>query len=90
MVFTIPHELNALVLSNDRLIYNLLFKATWQTIQQIAKDKRWLGAQTGMIAVLHTWGSNLSLHPHLHLIIPCGGLNEEGTKWILLSRVAQK
>lgn len=82
LVFTLPHELNPLVLSNDRLIYNLLFKATWQTICQVAKDKRWLGAQTGMIAVLHTWGSNLSLHPHLHLIIPCGGLNETQTKWI--------
>lgn len=82
LVFTLPHELNPLVLSNDRLIYNLLFKATWQTIQQIAKDKRWLGAQTGVIAVLHTWGSNLSLHPHLHVILPCGGLNEAQTKWI--------
>ena len=82
LVFTLPHELNPLVLSNDRLMYNLLFKATWKTIQQIAKDKRWLGAQTGMIAVLHTWGSNLSLHPHLHLIIPSGGLNENGTAWI--------
>ncbi len=82
LVFTLPHELNPIVLSNDRLIYNLLFKATWQTIQQIAKDKRWLGAQTGMIAVLHTWGSNLSLHPHLHLIIPAGGLNENGSAWI--------
>ena len=82
LVFTIPHELNPLVLSNDRLMYNLLFKATWQTINKVAKDKRWLGAQTGMIAVLHTWGSNLSLHPHLHLIIPSGGLNKERTKWI--------
>ena len=82
LVFTIPHELNPLVLSNERLMYNLLFKATWQTINKVAKDKRWLGAQTGMIAVLHTWGSNLSLHPHLHLIIPSGGLNKERTKWI--------
>lgn len=81
LVFTLPHELNPLVLSNDRLLYNLLFKATWQTIQQVAKDPRWLGAQTGMIAVLHTWGSNLSLHPHLHLIIPAGGLNKAGTAW---------
>ena len=88
LVFTIPHELNTIVLSNDRLIYNILFKATWQTIQQVAKDKRWLGAQTGMIAVLHTWGSNLSLHPHLHLIIPCGGLNKEGTKWISTKKKA--
>ena len=80
LVFTIPHELNPIVLSNDRLMYDLLFKATSKTIQQVAKDERWLGAQTGMIAVLHTWGSNLSLHPHLHVIIPAGGLNKAGTK----------
>lgn len=82
LVFTLPHELNSLILSNDRLIYHLLFKATWKTIQQIAQDKKWLGAQTGMIAVLHTWGSNLSLHPHLHCVIPCGGINKTQNEWI--------
>ena len=82
LVFTLPHELNPLVLHNDRLFYNLLFKAVWKTVDKIARDKRWLGAQTGMIAVLHTWGSNLSLHPHLHCIIPCGGLNEDVSKWV--------
>ena len=88
LVFTIPHELNPIVLSNDRLMYDLLFKATSKTIQQVAKDERWLGAQTGMIAVLHTWGSNLSLHPHLHVIIPAGGLNKAGTKWIATKKKA--
>lgn len=82
VVFTIPSELNSLVLSNDRLLYGLLFKSAWQTIQQLSKDKKWLGAQTGMLAVLHTWGSNLSLHPHLHCIIPCGGLSEDKREWI--------
>ena len=82
LVFTLPHQLNALVLSNDRLLYNLLFKAAWQTIQQLSGDKKWLGAQTGMLAVLHTWGSNLSYHPHLHCVLPAGGLNEQQTKWI--------
>lgn len=82
VVFTIPEQLNALVLSNDRLIYNLLFKAAWQTIKQLATDKQWLGAEAGMIAVLHTWGSNLSLHPHLHCIFPCGGLNKDQSAWI--------
>jgi len=82
LVFTLPHELNALVLSNDRLIYNLLFKSVWETIQQLAGDKKWMGAQAGMIAVLHTWGSNLSLHPHLHCIFPCGGLSEDQKEWI--------
>jgi len=82
VVFTIPAELNSLVLSNDRLVYGLLFRSAWETINQIAKDKKWLGAQTGMLAVLHTWGSNLSLHPHLHCIIPCGGLSEDQREWI--------
>lgn len=82
VVFTIPHQLNSLILSNDRLMYNLLFKASWQTIRQLAADPQWLGAQTGMIGVLHTWGSNMSLHPHLHCIIPAGGLEESQTKWI--------
>lgn len=82
VVFTIPAALNKLVLSNDRLIYSLLFKAAWATIRQVAQDKRWLGGQTGMLAVLHTWGSNLSLHPHLHCIIPCGGLNADQTVWL--------
>lgn len=81
LVFTIPHELNALVLSNDRLLYTILFKAVWKTVNQLARDERWLGAQTGMIAVLHTWGSNLSLHPHLHCILPCGGLDKNG-QWV--------
>jgi len=76
LVFTLPHELNPLVLSNDRLLYNLLFRAVWQTVKQLGEDHKWLGAQMGMIAVLHTWGSNLSLHPHLHCILPAGGITE--------------
>ena len=53
LVFTLPQELNPLVLSNDRLLYNLLFRAAWQTVRQLGADRKWLGAQTGMIAVLH-------------------------------------
>ena len=80
VVFTIPHELNQLCLQHPRLIYGLLFKTAWQTIQAFAKDPKYLGAKTGMTAVLHTWGQNLSLHPHLHCIIPGGGLTPAG-KW---------
>ena len=80
VVFTIPHELNQLCLQHPRLIYGLLFKTAWQTIQAFAKDPKYLGAKTGMTAVLHTWGQNLSLHPHLHCIIPAGGLSPAG-KW---------
>jgi hypothetical protein len=79
LVFTLPHELNPLVLSNDRLLYNLLFRAVWQTVKQLGEDPQWLGAQPGMITVLHTWGSNLSLHPHLHCILPAGGITENRT-----------
>ena len=71
LVFTLPSVLNTLVLEHPRVLYNTLFDAAWGTIQHFAQ--RQLNAQMGMIAVLHTWGQNLSLHPHLHCIIPKGG-----------------
>ena len=80
VVFTMPQELNQLCLYQPRLLYNLLFKSSWETIKTLSKDKKYLGAETGMTAVLHTWGSNLSLHPHLHCIIPGGGISKSG-KW---------
>ena len=80
VVFTLPHELNPLCLYRPRLMYGLLFRAAWQTIQAFAADPKYLGAKTGMTAVLHTWGQQLSLHPHLHCIIPGGGLTKSG-KW---------
>jgi len=80
VVFTLPHELNELSLQHPRLLYGLLFKTAWQTIRAFAKDPKYLGAKTGMTAVLHTWGQNLSLHPHLHCIVPGGGLTKAG-KW---------
>ncbi|HOW26464.1 MAG TPA: IS91 family transposase [Bacteroidales bacterium] len=81
VVFTIPAQLNPLVLNNPRCLYNILFKATSQTILSLGKDPRFLGGLTGMIAVLHTWGQNLMLHPHLHCIIPAGAWNEDRAKW---------
>lgn len=80
VVFTIPHELNGLCLRYPRLLYQLLFKCSWETIQAFASDNKYLGAKTGMTAVLHTWGQNLMLHPHLHCIIPGGGITPYG-KW---------
>lgn len=80
MVFTLPQELNPLCLHRPRQLYNILFKASWETIKTLSKDKKYLGAESGMTAVLHTWGSNLSLHPHLHCIIPGGGITKSG-KW---------
>jgi len=80
LVFTLPHDLNRLCLQHPRLIYGLLFRISWQTVKAFAADPKYLGAKTGMTAVLHTWGQQLSLHPHLHCIVPGGGLAQNG-KW---------
>jgi hypothetical protein len=81
VVFTLPDLLNELVMSNEGRLYNLLFKAAWGTIEELCKSPNHLGAQPGMIGVLHTWGQNLSLHPHIHCIVPGGGLSKAG-KWV--------
>jgi len=78
VVFTLHDILNQLVLFKPKAVYNSLFDAAWNTIKVFANDPKHLGAQTGMIAVLHTWGQNLSLHPHLHCIVPGGGLSDAG------------
>lgn len=80
VVFTLPEQLNGLCISSPRAMYDLLFRCAWETVQVFAKDQKFLGAKTGMVAVLHTWGQNLSLHPHVHTIIPGGGMTEHG-KW---------
>jgi hypothetical protein len=79
VVFTIPSELNGLCMHNPRFMYDCLFDSAWQTIEQFASDTRWLGARTGATMVLHTWGQNLSLHPHVHCIVPSGGLAADGS-----------
>jgi hypothetical protein len=78
LVFTLPDALNPLCLHHPRLMYRLLFEAAWYTVQKLGKDPKWVGAQLGMVAILHTWGSNLSLHPHLHCMVPAGGLDANG------------
>lgn len=78
LVFTLPDTLNDLCLHRPKVMYSLLFESIWYTINKLGKDKRWIGAQVGMIAILHTWGSNLSLHPHLHCMVPAGGLDIKG------------
>jgi len=80
VVFTLPDHLNELCLYKPDMLYVMLFRAAWQTIQGFGHNHKFLGAKTGMIAVLHTWGSNMSLHPHLHCIVPAGGVNGSG-KW---------
>jgi len=80
VVFTLPHHLNELALQKPDLIYGLLFKTTWRMIEDFGHSPKLLGARMGMIAVLHTWGQNLSLHPHLHCIVPAGGITKS-EKW---------
>jgi hypothetical protein len=80
VVFTLPSEFNPYALRHGKIMYSSLFKAAWQTLQQFGANTKHLGGKIGMIAVLHSWGQNLSLHPHLHCIVPGGGLSKSG-KW---------
>jgi Putative transposase/Transposase zinc-binding domain len=83
VVFTLPHELNPIASYNPVVIYNLLFKAAWATLDTLGRDKKRLNGIMGMMAFLHTWGQNLSQHIHLHCLIPAGALAEtdEGIRW---------
>lgn len=80
VVFTLPDTLNQLCLHKDKEVYNILFQSAWHVIDTFGHDHKWLGAQTGMIAILHTWGQTMTLHPHLHCIVAGGGLSKQG-KW---------
>jgi hypothetical protein len=77
VVFTLPHELNSLVLGHRRVLYKLLFDASAQTLLSFAKDKQYIGATPGIISVLHTWGQQLSFHPHIHAIVSGAGITPE-------------
>jgi hypothetical protein len=82
VVFTLPAALNPLVLHHPRRLYNLLFQAASQTLLTLAADRKRLGAQVGITAILHTWGQNLLFHPHLHCVVTGGGLSPDGSRWI--------
>jgi hypothetical protein len=82
VVFTLPEQLSPLALQNKRIIYNLLFKAASETLLEIAADPRHLGARIGFFAVLHSWGQTMQFHPHLHCVIPGGGLSADNSRWI--------
>lgn len=82
VVFTLPEQISAMALGNKRLIYGLLFRAATETLSQIARDPQHLGAEIGFVAVLHTWTQTLLHHPHVHCVIPAGGLSPDGTRWI--------
>ncbi len=81
IVFTLPHELSEIVFTNQRECYDILFNTSVKSLQQAALNPEYLGAETGCMAVLHTWGQNLKFHPHLHLIVPAGGLTVDGIEW---------
>lgn len=76
VVFTVPEALNKIAIYKPKEVYDILFKTAWQTLQQFGDNPKLLGAKIGMISILHTWGQNLSLHPHLHCIIPAGGVTK--------------
>jgi len=82
VVFTVPQALAAIAYQNKRVVYNLLFRAIAETLRTIAADPKHLGAEIGFLAVLHTWGQTLLHHPHLHCVVPGGGIAPDGTRWI--------
>jgi hypothetical protein len=82
VVFTLPEAIGGLALQNAREVYGILFRAASETLFTIAADPKRLGAAIGFLAVLHTWGQNLHLHPHLHCVVPGGGIGPDGASWV--------
>jgi hypothetical protein len=88
VVFTLPDTLNALALRNRRVVYNVLFDAVGQTLLEVAANPKHLGARIGFIGILHTWGQNLALHPHVHCVVPGGGLSSDGSTGLTTTRLS--
>jgi hypothetical protein len=86
VVFTVPDSLNAFALADPRQFYDILFAATRETLLVIAADRKRLGARIGALAVLHTWGQTLTLHPHVHCVVPAGGFSLDGPRWLTAKR----
>jgi hypothetical protein len=82
LVFTLPNGLDPLALANPRVVYGLLLRCAAETVLTVSADPKHLGARTGLLAVLHTWGQNLQFHPHVHCVVPGGGLSPERTGWV--------
>ena len=82
VVFTVPEEIAAIAYQNKEVVYGILFQTTAETLKTIAADPKHLGAEIGFFAVLHSWGQNLQFHPHLHCVVPGGGLSPDGERWI--------
>jgi hypothetical protein len=82
VVFTLPQQLSQLMLQNKKLLYDLLFRASAETLLEVARNPKHLGAEIGFLSVLHTWGQNLLHHPHIHCVIPAGGLKADHSQWV--------
>jgi Putative transposase/Transposase zinc-binding domain len=82
LVFTVPEEIAAIAYQNKEVVYGILFRATAETLRTIAADPKHLGAEIGFLAILHSWGQNLLFHPHLHCVVPGGGLGPDAQRWI--------
>ena len=82
VVFTLPHEFSALALQNKKLIYGLLFRASAETLLEVAANPKRLGAEIGFLSILHTWGQNLLHHPHVHCVVPAGGISPDHQRWV--------
>jgi hypothetical protein len=82
LVFTLPDVLDPIALRNPRIVYDLLLRSAAETVLQVAANPDRLGAQTGVLAVLHTWGQTLQFHPHVHCVVPGGGLSSDGSRWV--------
>ncbi len=89
VVFTLPHELHSIILGNRKALFKLLFDASSQTLLQFAKDPQWLGGKCSITTILHTWGQQLSFHPHVHCIVSGGGV-DENNRWIRAKRSNNK
>jgi len=86
VVFTVPQEIAVIACQNKAAVYDILFRAAAETLRTIAADPAHLGAEIGFLAILHTWGQNLLHHPHLHCVVPGGGLSPDGTRWVARRR----
>jgi hypothetical protein len=82
VVFTVPHEFNPLALNSPTCFYDLLFAASSQTLLEVAADPKPLGAEIGFLSILHSWGSNILPHPHVHCVVPGGGFSPDHERWI--------
>jgi hypothetical protein len=82
VVFTLPSHLAPLVLQNKKVLYDLLFRTSAETLLEVARDPKHLGAEIGFFSVLHTWSQQLHLHPHVHCVVPAGGLSPDHTRWV--------